>query len=90
MRTWHVRHIDLLPEAQGRGWGARLMAALLAELAARGSNGIWIGLDNRNERARRFYTRLGFQPIEGAPDNYLGLRFENWRGPPFSTVEKLN
>lgn len=32
-------HIDLLPRAQGRGWGARMMGRLMNELAALGSSG---------------------------------------------------
>lgn len=42
--------------------------------------GVWLGLDPKNEGARRFYERLGFEGIEGAPGNCMGLKFESWRG----------
>jgi ribosomal protein S18 acetylase RimI-like enzyme len=53
-------HIDLLPEAQGRGWGRRLMRAMEDLLAAAGSAGLHLGTSTRNERAIAFYRRLGY------------------------------
>lgn len=71
-------HIDVLPAAQRRGWGRALVGAVVRELAARGARGVWVGLDPRNAKARAFYARLGFGRVEGAPDSYMGLRFEDW------------
>jgi ribosomal protein S18 acetylase RimI-like enzyme len=56
-------HIDLLPQAQGKGHGRSLMEALLAELAAAGSPGVHLGIDARNEGAQRFYPKLGFTEV---------------------------
>ncbi|MBU6401976.1 MAG: GNAT family N-acetyltransferase [Verrucomicrobia bacterium] len=53
-------HIDLLPRAQGRGWGARMVGRLIDCLAARGSVGVHLGLSAANLRADRFYRKLGF------------------------------
>lgn len=53
-------HIDLLPRAQGRGWGRRLLETLLARLAADGSPGVHLGVGTANVRAVGFYERLGF------------------------------
>ncbi len=53
-------HIDLLPRAQGRGWGRRLMAALLERMAADGSPGVHLGVGTSNARALGFYRHLGF------------------------------
>jgi len=53
-------HIDLLPEAQGQGWGRRLVEAELASLAAAGSPGVHLGVSARNERAIGFYRATGF------------------------------
>ena len=56
-------HIDLLPEAQGQGWGRRLMAALEDLLRERGSRGVHFGVSARNERALGFYRHLGYEEL---------------------------
>lgn len=53
-------HIDLLPQAQGRGLGRALMEQLLAGLRAAGATGVHLGVDPRNTSAARFYEHLGF------------------------------
>lgn len=60
-------HIDLLPEAQGRGWGRRLLERLMAELRATGSPGIHLGVARDNLPALAFYRRLGLAELE-TPD----------------------
>lgn len=74
-------HIDILPEYQRQGWGRRLMARAIEFLQQEnGIDRVWLGLDLRNAGARRFYERLGFQPLDGAPEGTMGLRFEDfWR-----------
>ncbi|PPR07194.1 hypothetical protein CVT26_012628 [Gymnopilus dilepis] len=72
-------HIDILPGHQRQGWGRKLIAAAVQFLMEEGLQGVWLGLDPRNETARNFYKRLNFKPIEGAPDdNQLGLRFADF------------
>lgn len=56
-------HIDLLPRAQGRGYGARLMDTLLAVLRAQGSPGVHLGVGARNVRAQGFYLAYGFTEL---------------------------
>lgn len=56
-------HIDLLPRAQGRGFGRRLIERLLMELQGRGSPGVHLGVDAVNERALGFYRRLRFHEL---------------------------
>lgn len=51
-------HIDLLPEAQGAGWGRRMLDALYAALTTDGSTGVHWGVSTSNERALAFYRRL--------------------------------
>jgi ribosomal protein S18 acetylase RimI-like enzyme len=63
-------HIDLLPEAQGRGWGRALIDHLVAHLRARGVPGVHLGVDPANTGAVAFYGRLGFDPL---PSGVLGL-----------------
>lgn len=56
-------HIDLLPEAQGHGFGRALMERLLGALKAGGSPGVHLILDAENQRAFGFYQRLNFQEL---------------------------
>jgi len=60
-------HIDLLPVAQGQGYGRALMERLLAELAGAGAGGVHLGVALANERAIGFYRRLGFIEVERLP-----------------------
>lgn len=61
-------HIDLKARAQGRGHGRRMMETLLEALAAAGSPGVHLGVAARNDRARRFYGKLGFSELPAAGD----------------------
>ncbi|WP_277210357.1 GNAT family N-acetyltransferase [Isoptericola croceus] len=65
-------HIDLVPEAQGRGLGRRLIDTVRATLAARGVPGMHLGYDPANTGARAFYDRLGFVELPShSPSNPL-------------------
>ncbi|QMU74913.1 GNAT family N-acetyltransferase [Streptacidiphilus sp. PB12-B1b] len=57
-------HIDLLPQAQGRGAGRALMDTFLAALRAAGAERVHLGMARRNTGARAFYDRLGFHEID--------------------------
>ena len=61
-------HIDLLPQAQGRGLGRALMEQLLARLRAAGATGVHLGVDPQNTSAVRFYEHLGFRRWGTDPD----------------------
>ncbi|KAF8165219.1 acyl-CoA N-acyltransferase [Crassisporium funariophilum] len=72
-------HIDILEKYQKQGWGRKLIASAVEFLIGEGIQGVWLGLDPRNEGARIFYERLRFASIVGAPDgNQMGLRFTNF------------
>jgi GNAT superfamily N-acetyltransferase len=64
-------HISLLPAAQGRGHGRRLIARLLGGLTAAGATGVHLGVDLGNDRAIGFYHRLGFVEIDTEPGGIL-------------------
>ena len=57
-------HIDLLPEAQGRGLGRSMIRAFLDGLKAAGVRGVHLGVSPTNTAARAFYSRLGFTPLD--------------------------
>ena len=71
-------HIDLLPRAQGKGWGAKMVNTLLEELKRRDSSGVHLALNAANHRAARFYQRLGFCELARAEDTiYMGKRLKS-------------
>ncbi|MEV4373050.1 GNAT family N-acetyltransferase [Nonomuraea sp. NPDC049637] len=68
-------HIDLLPDWQGKGWGRRLMSALVDGLRAAGVPRLHLGMVSTNAPARAFYDRLGFVELavaDAGPVTYLG------------------
>jgi len=69
-------HIDLLPEAQGQGWGRRMMTAMLDLMAAAGSRGLHFGVSARNHDGLAFYDHLGIERINDEPMlKRYGVRF---------------
>lgn len=56
-------HIDLLPRAQGRGYGRRMLERIIDTLRRQGSPGSHLGVSVLNTRALGFYRRLGFQEL---------------------------
>lgn len=60
-------HIDLLPEAQGQGWGRRLIETVTAALRERGVEGLHLATSTGNTGAMAFYPRLGFIPLDSHP-----------------------
>ncbi|KAI9466863.1 acyl-CoA N-acyltransferase [Lactarius psammicola] len=69
-------HINLLPEVQGRGWGRELIGKAVDHLRGQGIGSVWLGIDERNTSARKFYEKVGFKGIMGAPNNQLALDFD--------------
>ena len=85
----HV-HIDLLPRAQRRGLGKKMMGILLDDLRRRGLPGVHLGVGTGNGRAQTFYRKLGFTELcrVGGADGctFMGLRLEV---PPTASVERF-
>lgn len=72
-------HIDLLPRAQGHGFGRRMLEQNLDTLRRHGSSGAHLGVSALNTRAQGFYLRLGFRELTGVGTGqdrciYMGLR----------------
>ncbi len=77
-------HIDLLPRAQGKGFGRRMLNAVMQKLWERGAPGSHLGVSMLNPRAQTFYARLGFKELArvGEGSNgviYMGIRAPNHR-----------
>lgn len=56
-------HIDLLPQARGRGIGRRCMDFLEGQLARAGSPGLFLDVHPANVDAQRFYQARGYRPV---------------------------
>ncbi|WP_262272270.1 GNAT family N-acetyltransferase [Microvirga yunnanensis] len=56
-------HVNLLPEAQGRGWGRAMIEAEMASLKTSGASAVHLGVSLANEKVVPFYKKLGFREI---------------------------
>ncbi len=61
-------HIDLLPRAQGQGWGRRMLEQQMTALRATGAPGVHLCVAPGNARALAFYRKLGFTDLPAGPD----------------------
>ena len=61
--TTELSKIYVLPGAHGRGVAARLMQAALEQARHTGARGVWLGVNQQNERAQRFYRKSGFEQV---------------------------
>jgi len=66
----------VLPGSHGAGVSAALMAAALHRAAELGARCVWLGVNQQNQRAQRFYTKHGFS-INGTKTFRLGTGIEN-------------
>ena len=68
--------IYLLPEYHGAGVSTALMELTLATAADWGARCVWLGVNQENQRAQRFYVNSGFE-ITGTRTFEVGDRREN-------------
>jgi len=68
--------IYLLPDLHGTGLATALMDAALATAAEWGAGSVWLGVNQGNQRAQRFYLKSGFK-VDGTRTFQVGTRREN-------------
>jgi len=68
--------IYVLPGYHGGGASSALMDLTLATAEERGARRVWLGVNQGNERAQRFYTKNGFR-ISGTRTFQLGSDLEH-------------
>ena len=68
--------IYVLPGSHGAGASAALMAAVLNTAKELGAESVWLGVNQQNQRAQRFYAKQGFT-ITGTRTFALGESVEN-------------
>ena len=69
-RLWFstIRGLLMLdPSARGHGLGARVCRTTFDWIAQEGARAVWIGVQEKNERAHNFWSRLGFVDVERQP-----------------------
>jgi ribosomal protein S18 acetylase RimI-like enzyme len=66
----------VLPDGHGAGVSAALMTAALEKAGEFGAASVWLGVNQRNLRAQRFYAKHGFE-ISGTKTFRLGAAIEN-------------
>lgn len=68
-------HIDLLPAAQGQGWGRKMIDTLRARLRELDVPGVHLGVGAANANGVAFYRRYGFTELQAFPWGFqFGLR----------------
>jgi GNAT superfamily N-acetyltransferase len=61
--TVELSKIYVRPEAHGTGAAALLMHDSLEWARGTGGAGVWLGVNQQNERAQRFYAKSGFERV---------------------------
>jgi diamine N-acetyltransferase len=74
--TAELSKIYVLPGHHGAGVSAALMDACLEGARERGAAGVWLGVNQLNERAQRFYGKSGFARV-GTKRFLVGDRYED-------------
>jgi diamine N-acetyltransferase len=74
--TIELSKIYVLRDSHGRGTAAQLMTASLDAARGAGAAGIWLGTNEENARAQRFYAKHGFEVV-GTKRFRLGDRYED-------------
>ena len=74
-------HIDILPEAQRKGWGKKLIGSAVKFLLEKDPNmqGLWVGVDPRNEEGKRFYLKIGGKFHPTSHGECYALSFSEWK-----------
>jgi ribosomal protein S18 acetylase RimI-like enzyme len=66
----------VLPDSHGAGVSAALMTAALTSASELGATSVWLGVNQKNQRAQRFYAKHGFV-VNGTRTFRLGAGIEN-------------
>lgn len=74
--TAELSKVYVHPAAHGSGVAALLVEQTVAEARARGAAGVWLGVNQENARANRFYEKSGFERV-GVKRFLVGDRFED-------------
>jgi len=73
-------HIDILPDAQRKGLGRKLIGSAVRFLSEKDPSmqGLWVGVDPRNEEGKRFYLKIGGTFYPTSHGECYALKFSEW------------
>lgn len=71
-----ISKMYVLADSHGGGVSATLMTAALHRAPDLGAKSVWLGVNQNNERAQRFYAKHGFT-VSGTKTFRLGTRIES-------------
>ena len=71
-----ISKLYVLPDSHGTGASAALMTEALTRVEELDMKCVWLGVNQQNQRAQRFYTKYGFS-INGTKTFRLGTGIEN-------------
>lgn len=71
-----ISKMYVLPGHHGNGVSGALMGSALDHARAAGRAGVWLGVNQQNARAQRFYRKHGFE-IAGAKTFTVGSRLHH-------------
>jgi ribosomal protein S18 acetylase RimI-like enzyme len=74
--TTELSKIYVLPDAHGGGVASDLMEAALVAAQDVGAAGVWLGTNQQNVRAQRFYVKWGFEKV-GTKRFWVGDHWED-------------
>lgn len=74
--TAELSKVYVLPEFHGGGIAALLVETTVAEARERGARSVWLGVNQDNVRANRFYEKAGFAQV-GTKRFLVGGRYED-------------
>jgi ribosomal protein S18 acetylase RimI-like enzyme len=74
--TVELSKVYLLADAHGTGASAELMRQSIAVAVARGAASVWLGVNQHNARANRFYEKNGFVNV-GVKHFLVGDKLED-------------
>jgi ribosomal protein S18 acetylase RimI-like enzyme len=66
----------VLPDCHGAGVSAALMDAVVRYASAQHAACVWLGVNQQNRRAQRFYGKHGFE-VAGTKTFHLGAEIEH-------------
>ena len=74
--TTELSKIYVLPDAHGGGVASDLIEAALVVAQDLGAAGVWLGTNQQNARAQRFYVKWGFEKV-GTKRFWVGDHWED-------------
>jgi ribosomal protein S18 acetylase RimI-like enzyme len=74
--TVELSKMYVLPDGHGAGISATLMDSALKHAHDMAAKSVWLGVNQENQRAQRFYTKHGFT-INGTKTFRVGEHIEN-------------